>query len=144
MSLRISRVILRRCHSCPEILRAQHLSKIPKNNSRGILFWKYFRVRGRGFGRGVIFREDKTAFFLPRLCCWKRTRAHMVFQSLNDPIWGMAGWRESSRTRSEPPLLYEISFPCEIRAGGRSSYEPAGSDVVRKLSCEPAMFQIGL
>ena len=58
----------------------------------------------------------------------------------------MAGLHESSRTTSEPPRLYEFSwlFPLKQGREAESSYEPGGSDVVRELSREPAMFQIGL
>ena len=63
-----------------------------------------------------------------------------------NPIWNMAGSRESSRTTSEPPSSYEISAS-RPRFKGKSQespYEPGGSDVVRELSREPAMLQIGL
>ena len=58
----------------------------------------------------------------------------------------MAGSRESSRTTSEPPGSYELSAsrPCFQGKSQESSYEPGGSDVVRELSREPAMFQIGV
>ena len=58
----------------------------------------------------------------------------------------MAGSRESSRTTSEPAGSYEfsVSRPCFKGKSQESSYEPGGSDVVRELSREPAMFQIGL
>ena len=55
----------------------------------------------------------------------------------------MAGSRESSRTTSEPPGSYELSAPrpCSKGKSQESSYEPGGSDVVRELSREPAMFR---
>ena len=58
----------------------------------------------------------------------------------------MAGSRESLRTTSQPPGSYELSwlFPLKQGQEAESSYEPGGSDVVRELSREPAMFQIGL
>ena len=59
----------------------------------------------------------------------------------------MAGSCESSRTTSESPGSYELSwfFPLKLEGWeAESSYEPGGSDVVRELSREPAMFQIGL
>ena len=62
----------------------------------------------------------------------------------------MAGPRESSRTTSEPPGSYELSwlFPLKQGREAESSYELSnelgGSDMVRELSREPAMFQIGL
>ena len=58
----------------------------------------------------------------------------------------MAGSRESSRTTSEPPGSCELSAsrPCFQGKSQGSSYEAGGSDVVRELSREPAMFQIGL
>ena len=58
----------------------------------------------------------------------------------------MAGSRESSRTTSEPPSSYELSWLIPLKQGreAESSCEPGGSDVVRELSREPAMFQIGL
>ena len=58
----------------------------------------------------------------------------------------MAGSRESSRTTSEPPGSYELSwlFPLKQGREAERSYEPGGSDVVRELSREPAMSQIGL
>ena len=58
----------------------------------------------------------------------------------------MVGSRESSRTTSEPPGSYELSclFPLKQGQEAESSYEPGGSDVVRELSREPAMFQIGV
>ena len=58
----------------------------------------------------------------------------------------MAGSSESSRTTSEPPDSYELSwrFPLKQGKSQESSYEPGGSDVVRELSREPAMFQIGV
>ena len=45
-----------------------------------------------------------------------------------------------------PPSSYELSwlFPQEQGREAESSYEPRGSGVVRELSREPAMFQIGL
>ena len=54
----------------------------------------------------------------------------------------MAGSRESSRTTSEPPGSYELSAsrPCFKGKSQESSYEPGGSDAVRELSHEPAMF----
>ena len=58
----------------------------------------------------------------------------------------MAGSRESSRTTSEPPGSYELSWPFPLKQGqdAESSYESGGSDVVRELSREPAMFRIGV
>ena len=58
----------------------------------------------------------------------------------------MAGSRESSRTTSEPLGSYELSWLSPLKQGqeAESSYEPGSSDVVRELSREPAMFQIGL
>ena len=58
----------------------------------------------------------------------------------------MAGSRESSRTTCEPPGSYELSpfRPCFKGESQESSYELGGSDAVRELSHEPAMFQIGL
>ena len=58
----------------------------------------------------------------------------------------MPGSRESSRTTPEPPGSYELSwlFPLKQGREAESSYEPGGSHVVRELSREPAMFQIGL
>ena len=52
----------------------------------------------------------------------------------------MAGSRKSSRTTSEPPGSYELSWfsPLEQGRETESSYEPGGSDVVRELSREPA------
>ena len=46
----------------------------------------------------------------------------------------------------EPPGSYELSwlFPLKHGREAESSYEPGGSHVVRELSREPAMFQIGL
>ena len=54
--------------------------------------------------------------------------------------------RESSRTTSEPPNSYEFSSsrPCFKGESLESSCEPGGSDVVRELSREQAIFQIGL
>ena len=45
-----------------------------------------------------------------------------------------------------PPGSYELFwlFPSKQGREADSSHEPGGSDVVRKLSREPAMFQIGL
>ena len=45
-----------------------------------------------------------------------------------------------------PPGSYELSWLFPVKQGreAESSYEPGGSDVVRELSREPAMFQIGL
>ena len=62
------------------------------------------------------------------------------------PIWNMAGSRKSSRNTSAPPGLYELSAsrPCFQGKSQESSYEPGDSDVVRELSREPAMFQIGV
>ena len=58
----------------------------------------------------------------------------------------LAASREASRTTSEPPRSYELSwlFPLKQGREAESSYELGGSDVVRELSREPAMFQIGL
>ena len=58
----------------------------------------------------------------------------------------MAGSRESSRTTSETPDSYELSwlFPFKQGREAEHSYKLGGSDVVRELSREPAMFQIGL
>ena len=58
----------------------------------------------------------------------------------------MAGSRDSSRSASEPPGSCELSWrdPLKQAREAESSYEPGGSDVVRELSREPAMFQIGL
>ena len=58
----------------------------------------------------------------------------------------MAGSRESSRTTSEPPGSHELSAfrPCFKGKRQENSYESGGSDVVRELSREPDMFQIGL
>ena len=58
----------------------------------------------------------------------------------------MAGSRKSSRTTSEPPSSYELSWLFPVKQGREavSSYEPGGSDVVRELSREPATFQIGV
>ena len=58
----------------------------------------------------------------------------------------MAGLRESSRTTSELPGSYELSGLSPLKQGreAESSYEPGSPDVVRELSREPAMFQIGL
>ena len=58
----------------------------------------------------------------------------------------MTGSRESSRTTSEPPGSYELSWLFSLEQGreAESSYEPGGSDVVRELSREPVMFQIGV
>ena len=58
----------------------------------------------------------------------------------------MAGARESSRTTSEPPGSYELFWLFSLKQGreAENSYEPGGSDVVRELSREPAMLQIGL
>ena len=58
----------------------------------------------------------------------------------------MAGSRENSRATSEPPGSYECSYLCPLKQGreAESSCEPGGSDVVRELSREPAMFVIGL
>ena len=58
----------------------------------------------------------------------------------------MDGSRESSRTTSEPPGSYELRGFSFFKQGreAESSYEPGGSDVVRELSREPSMFQIGL
>ena len=58
----------------------------------------------------------------------------------------MAGSRESSRTTSETPGSYELSASCPCFQGKsqESSYEPGGSDVIRELLREPAMFQIGV
>ena len=58
----------------------------------------------------------------------------------------MAGSHESSRSTSEPPSSCErsTSRPYFEGMSQESSYEPGGSDVVRELSREPAMFQIGL
>ena len=58
----------------------------------------------------------------------------------------MAGSRESSRTTSEPPVRMNFPGFFLLKQGreAESSYEPGGSDVVRELSREPAMFQIGL
>ena len=63
-----------------------------------------------------------------------------------NPIRNMAGSREISRTTSEPPGSYELSwlFPLKQGREAESSYELRGSDAVRELSREPAMFQIGL
>ena len=62
-----------------------------------------------------------------------------------NPI-NVAGSHESSRTTSEPSGSYELSWLLPLKQGreAESSYEPGGSDVVRELSREPAMFQIGL
>ena len=62
------------------------------------------------------------------------------------PTVHMAGSHESSRTTCEPPGSYEFSAsrPCFKGQSQESSYELGGSDVVRGLSREPAMFQIGL
>ena len=56
----------------------------------------------------------------------------------------MAGSRESSRTTSEPPNSHELSAsrPCFQGKSQKISYELGGSDVVRILSRELAMFQI--
>ena len=58
----------------------------------------------------------------------------------------MAGSPESSRTTSGPPGSYELSWLFPVKQGreAENSYEPGGSDVVRELSREPAMFQFGL
>ena len=58
----------------------------------------------------------------------------------------MARPRENSRTTPEPPGSCEFSWPFPLKQGreAESSYEPGGSGVVRELSREPAMFQIGL
>ena len=58
----------------------------------------------------------------------------------------MAGSRESLRTTSEPPGSYELSAsrPPFTGKSQESSHEPGGSDVVRELCREPAMFQIRL
>ena len=50
------------------------------------------------------------------------------------------------KASSEPPGSYELSASrsCFKRKSQESSYEPGGSDVVRELSREPAMLQIGL
>ena len=58
----------------------------------------------------------------------------------------MAGSRKSSQTTSEPPGSYELSWLFPVKQGREAerSYEPGGSDVVRELSREPAMFRIGV
>ena len=45
-----------------------------------------------------------------------------------NPIWNMAGSRESARTTSEPPRSYELSAsrPCFKAKSQESSYEPGG------------------
>ena len=55
----------------------------------------------------------------------------------------MAGSCESSRTASEPPGSYEL-FPLKQGPEAERSYEPGGSDVVREIPRETAMFQIRL
>ena len=59
----------------------------------------------------------------------------------------MADSIESSRTASEPLGSHELSALRTRflnREDQESSCEPRGSDVVRELSREPIMFQIGL
>ena len=58
----------------------------------------------------------------------------------------MAGSRESLRTTSEPPGSDELSAsrPSFKGKSQENSYELGGSDVVRELPREPAMFQIEL
>ena len=58
----------------------------------------------------------------------------------------MAGSRQSLRTTSEWPGSDELSVSHHYLQGKSQehSYEPGGSDVVRELSHEPAMPQIGL
>ena len=51
----------------------------------------------------------------------------------------MAGSRESSQTTSEPPGSYELSWLSPVKQG-----REGGSDVVRELSREPAMFRVGV
>ena len=55
---------------------------------------------------------------------------------------------KKSRKESKSPKTgsYELSAsrPCFAGKSQESSYEPEGSDVVRELLLEPAMFQIGL
>ena len=58
------------------------------------------------------------------------------------------GWftRKFANHIVNPPGSYELSwlFPLKQGREAENSYEPGGSDVIRELQREPAMFQIGV
>ena len=59
----------------------------------------------------------------------------------------MAGSRASLQTTSETPASHDFSFCLDVGFKGKgkeNSYEPGALDVVRELSREAAIFQIGL
>ena len=81
-----------------------------------------------------------------RLCA-TIVRQYSVAQYLSLQSNLKHGWFAKVREPHLNPLgSYELSwlFPCKQGREAESSYEPEGSDVVRELSREPAMFQIGL
>ena len=70
-------------------------------------------------------------------------------QGFCNPTIQSETWLVHAKVREphvNPPGSYELSAsrPCFKGKSQESSYEPGGSGVVRELSREPAMFQIGL
>ena len=74
----------------------------------------------------------------------KMTRKSVPLPTIQSETWPVHA--KVLEPHLNPPVRENFSWrdPLEQAREAESSYEPGGSDAVRELSREPAMFQIGL